>query len=294
MKKNKLLKCIFSITMLLLLGVETMDVYAAEGNVGVTYTVNRTLQVKGNEEVVKGTSNNNYLAWLGENSINEVVWQVIGANSDKTKIDQNGVLSVSVKETAESIKVRATLSFQEDTEKLKYAEIEVLLEEKEYVIDAIESKPIIIMSTKNSINDLENKLNEYSGFNVFVKSSYESQELSISDYSFYYDKLQIAYNGKLKAGEYQIPYLLNLPYYQIDYDGEIILDEARETNINGDNEVYVKIVVEDKNSIIGNNGIVNTGDYSNLQLYICVALSSLLSLIIIFIKNRKKEDEERI
>ncbi|MDB1934022.1 hypothetical protein PMY12_08760 [Clostridium tertium] len=294
MKKNKLLKCIFSITMLLLLGVETMDVYAAEGNVGVTYTVNRTLQVKGNEEVVKGTSNNNYLAWLGENSINEVVWQVIGANSDKTKIDQNGVLSVSVKETAESIKVRATLSFQEDTEKLKYAEIEVLLKEKEYVIDAIESKPIIIMSTKNSINDLENKLNEYSGFNVLVKSSYESQELSISDYSFYYDKLQIAYNGKLKAGEYQIPYLLNLPYYQIDYDGEIILDEARETNINGDNEVYVKIVVEDKNSIIGNNGIVNTGDYSNLQLYICVALSSLLSLIIIFIKNRKKEDEERI
>ena len=294
MKKNKLLKCIFSITMLLLLGVETMDVYAAEGNVGVTYTVNRTLQVKGNEEVVKGTSNNNYLAWLGENSINEVVWQVIGANSDKTKIDQNGVLSVSVKETAESIKVRATLSFQEDTEKLKYAEMEVLLKEKEYVIDAIESKPIIKMNTKNSINDLESKLNGYSAFNIWIKSSYETQEISISDYSFYYDKEQIAYNGKLKSGEYEIQYLLKLPYYQIDYDGEIILDEVRETNINGDNKVYVKVEVEDNSSIMGNNGIVNTGDYSNLQLYIWVALGSLLSLIIILIKNRKKEDEERI
>jgi hypothetical protein len=293
-KKNKLLKCIFSITMLLLLGVETMDVYAAEGNVGVTYTVNRTLQVKGNEEVVKGTSNNNYLAWLGENSINEVVWQVIGANSDKTKIDQNGVLSVSVKETAESIKVRATLSFQEDTEKLKYAEMEVLLKEKEYVIDAIESKPIIKMNTKNSINDLESKLNGYSAFNIWIKSSYETQEISISDYSFYYDKEQIAYNGKLKSGEYEIQYLLKLPYYQIDYDGEIILDEVRETNINGDNKVYVKVEVEDNSSIMGNNGIVNTGDYSNLQLYIWVALGSLLSLIIILIKNRKKEDEERI
>ena len=294
MKKNKLLKCIFSITMLLLLGVETMDVYAAEGNVGVTYTVNRTLQVKGNEEVVKGTSNNNYLAWLGENSINEVVWQVIVANSDKTKIDQNGVLSVSVKETAESIKVRATLSFQEDTEKLKYAEMEVLLKEKEYVIDAIESKPIIKMNTKNSINDLESKLNGYSAFNIWIMSSYETQEISISDYSFYYDKEQIAYNGKLKSGEYEIQYLLKLPYYQIDYDGEIILDEVRETNINGDNKVYVKVEVEDNSSIMGNNGIVNTGDYSNLQLYIWVALGSLLSLIIILIKNRKKEDEERI
>lgn len=294
MKKNKLLKCIFSITMLLLLGVEAVDVYAAEGNVGVTYTVNRTLQVQGNEEVVKGTNNNNYLALLGENSINEVVWQVIGANSDKTKIDQNGVLSVSVKETAESIKVRATLSFQEDTENLKYAEVEVALKEKEYVIDSIETKPIIKMNTKNSINDLESKLNEYSSFSVKIKSPYDIQEIFISDYSFYYDKLEIAYNGKLKAGEYQIPYLLNLPYYQIDYDGEIILDEDRETNINGDNKVYVKVVVEDKNSIIGNNGIVNTGDYSNLQLYILVALGSLLSLIIILLKDRKKKDEERI
>lgn len=301
MKKTMigLLLCTF------LLGVNgIVNVHATQssGTTTIGYTtegLNMNISIKGEEQVIKGTSNHAYKAFYEEQPTS-VVWSIKGATSPDTRIDEGGNLIVGVDETAEVIEILAYSTINP----AKSASMKVKLIEKTYTIIDIEKKDDINVPYGTTEKQITDRLDQNNKFKVTIRTNDEKTYVIYIDQAIYYSIQDVVGDdGFLKEGKFQVIYDLIMPHISINYDDTIQLDYEKDSNIIGETTTSITVTVlgktaDDKKPVQKPNkpdkpikGPV-TGDDTNATAYL-MGMGAMLSLMIFMYLKYKKDEEEQ-
>lgn len=301
---RKVITCL-TICMLLLGTGGVTSAYAAVG--GGTTTIGYVadadsiqMEITGSDEVIKGTDGHDYHLTADGNEVS-AVWVIKGATSDNTKIDEAGNLAVGVDETATELEIIAYAAENPN----RFAVYTVKLVEKTYEIVSIEKKEDINLPYGTTKDQLENELEKNDTFQVTIESNDgKTYVIDVDRSNFTIGDDMIDANGVVKKGQYDISYELILPFIQIDYDGTVYMDKAKDTNITGNAKTGITVTIADNGGgdpntdndtpKTGDTGQTNdngpkTGDMMNIGRYLMLISAAGIMLIVTLVKRRKKD-----
>lgn len=280
-------------SLLLVEGISMVVATTTKKDVTVTYTTDRLLSIVGTNEVIAGTKGHLYKSYLDDMEA-EVVWEIQGATSKKTKIDRTGSLQVGIDETAKNIEVIAKLTIHPNKQQRKT----VAIKEKTYTIISVEKKPDIELEYGVKESTVQEILDSYHIFTVMIETN-DGKQYEIEIDTIYYRTKEkvVTKEGIIKTGTFDVIYTLVLPRIDIDYDGSISLDKTKRSTMLEEVNSLVKVRItgsEEKENVKEIEAVKEiegptTGDTTSIGWWILIGgLSGS-----VFVVMKVRSDKER-